>query len=132
MNANSAKNANNANNENNANEQMIFKCIVKTKASSLRTKVNGSTYVLQNVLITDGALKGSLVCAERTLMSAYSDTEKEPLEVGEEANVYMTLVPRLDNPEKMMPFFQLSNRLSDSIDDIMEKLAQAQSAEQAI
>lgn len=109
------KNQNNQ--EMNTEAKETFRCIVKTCNLKEFNKTNGSIYILQNVEIIDGALQGATVVAERTIYSAYSDNENEPIPVGEEAIVYMTALPRLDDPTKMKYFFQLANVTNNTTDD---------------
>ena len=99
-------------------QTFTFKCIVRTCNNKEFYKSNGSIYILQNVEIIDGALNGCKVVAERTILSAYTGNENDPIPVGEEAIVYLTLVPRLDDPTKLKPLFQLAQSSTASDDDI--------------
>lgn len=101
-----------------------FKAVVKSDATFTGTKSNGGSYVLHNVEILDGPLKGMSVAGTRTVLNAKGE-KKEPLSVGQSVVVYHRAEPKADGSGNKHFFEIATGEMSASDADIDAILAKS-------
>lgn len=98
-----------------------FKGIVRSEASKVMAKSNGSSYVLINVEIIEGPAKGKIVASTRTTTNANGDEKAIPA-LGQEVTLWHQCLENNSVPGKFVHFFEIQTGIVATSNDELSAL----------
>jgi hypothetical protein len=98
-----------------------FKGIVRSEASKVMAKSNGSSYVLMNVEITEGPAKGKIVASTRTITNASGVAKAVPA-IGQEVTLWHQCLESNSESGKFVHFFEIQTGIVSTSNDELSAL----------